>query len=522
MLKRVCRYAGQFDPQASAKGNYYPSYGQYQFREGNQAFGTGFDSATAPLGVWLPPGDYQTIASSGPLNNVYFLPVHAGADETVVSHPLTVFPQAVPANWISFDLPGPSESTLGGMTPGEGMASALVEGVDVYAQTEMDKAVDASFLYGDFTVEFNLNQLPTLLTALPQTVWNGVAQFEPFVVPGRSTDIVGPNGQSYGRATALFTPAPVAARNGGALPSYGWTLADFLFQAQGAFNVIHRPRGPQGLFTLMGYDPTRPLTQAPNSTWWSATGVSSGGMTNGSFDAIELIRAQGCDPADPTAWFQEFLQVRQDWLSLLGQQMPGAFTKGLGLSASQYTVDTPVGLARTWIKANMVEEGDLGPAQTALQSGAAVASTGPLLDVTVTNGLFGTAYGPGQLMPGPANSVTLTVNLWASSWIPVDEVRVLINGVQAFRTSPSNTAFFQQDPLDPRHYTGRFYPTLPADQSAWIVVEAGVPLATTGPYQPGSTWNRVMKGLYPLAVTNPIFVDATGKGYVPPGIPAQP
>jgi hypothetical protein len=50
-----------------------------------------------------------------------------------------------------------------------------------------------------------------------------------------------------------------------------------------------------------------------------------------------------------------------------------------------------------------------------------------------------------------------------------------------------------------------------------VVVEAGVPLATTGIYAAGTPWNLTMRGIYPIAVTNPIFVDVIGKGYTPPG-----
>jgi hypothetical protein len=64
--------------------------------------------------------------------------------------------------------------------------------------------------------------------------------------------------------------------------------------------------------------------------------------------------------------------------------------------------------------------------------------------------------------------------------------------------------------------------TLPMAQltggtDGWVVVEAGVPLATTGIYAAGTPWNLTMRGIYPIAVTNPIFVDVIGKGYTPPG-----
>ena len=56
-------------------------------------------------------------------------------------------------------------------------------------------------------------------------------------------------------------------------------------------------------------------------------------------------------------------------------------------------------------------------------------------------------------------------------------------------------------------------------KDAWIVVEAGVPLTidTTALYAPlGTPWSSIMRGIYPIAVTNPIFVNVTGGSYKPP------
>jgi len=59
---------------------------------------------------------------------------------------------------------------------------------------------------------------------------------------------------------------------------------------------------------------------------------------------------------------------------------------------------------------------------------------------------------------------------------------------------------------------------MPATTDAWLVVEAGVTRNQTGPYLAGTPWNKIMKGIYPIAVTNPIFVDANGGGYTAPGL----
>jgi hypothetical protein len=88
----------------------------------------------------------------------------------------------------------------------------------------------------------------------------------------------------------------------------------------------------------------------------------------------------------------------------------------------------------------------------------------------------------------------------------------VVNGV--VQTIP--LASFTASPTDSRLRTATVPLTLPAGKDAWVVVEAGVPLTTTGAYALGTPWAKIMKGIYPIAVTNPIFVDVTGGGYTPP------
>jgi hypothetical protein len=333
---------------------------------------------------------------------------------------------------------------------------------------------------------------------------------DPFVVGARSSSL------SDGFTTALFTPTPTMDRNGGARPpssgSTGWTLADFITQAEGGFTIVHRPRGPNGLFTVRGFDRTVPYNSGTNA-WWNLTGPVSLGKHQGDFDALELLRAEGCDPADPSLWFNEFKTVRLDWFALLNQQAPGAFTKGLGLSSAKFSLDTPVGLARTYLNigsaASTLSQADLSSVLTALKGGAAVASTGPLLDISI-NGV-----GPGGLVSGAGASVTLSISLYAPDWLPVDEVRVVVNGATPIQVP---MASFTASATDFRLRKTTFPVPMPVGKDAWVVVEAGVPLGTTGAYLPGTPWNKIMRGIYPIAITNPIFVDVNGGGYTPPGL----
>ena len=239
------------------------------------------------------------------------------------------------------------------------------------------------------------------------------------------------------------------------------------------------------------------------------------GLANGNFDAVELLRGEGLASLGASAWFDEFHKVRTAWFGLLNYQSPTFFTKALGLSSAQYSLDTPVGLARTYLKAQPVNEKDLSGVLAALKSGAAVASTGPLLDVSI-----GTA-GPGGLVPGPVESVTLVVNLWKPTWMPVDELRVFVNGNPVAVVANPTTTLLTQSGTDARKYSGTITLTQaqlqpPAGKDCWVVVQAGVADGQTGAYQVGTPWNAIMRGIYPLAVTNPIFVNVTGGAYKPP------
>jgi hypothetical protein len=501
--------------------------GEYQFRGGSEIFGTGFTRLLPAEFAWFPNNaDYTAYGTRGPLSDLVQMSFHAADGWTDIYHTLTVFPRGLPPGWTSFDLPGPGQATTGGYLTSEKLASAMANGVQVVGHTEEDLLVNGTYLWTLFRLEFlspalTPYMIPASLSAVNRQ-WPNPYGNEPFVISGRSTTLPG-----YGAVTALFTPGATNAPRGGALvpqPGQTWILADFLEQGLGQYNVVHRPRAPldnpqgdpPGLFTLLG----APQPGVPGN-WWNQTGPYAFGLTNGSFDALELLRgASLAGAADPTAWFAEFLQVRTDWFNLLNVQSPTFFTKALGLSSAKFSLDTPVGLARTYLKTSPDFEYDqygnygLYGVLSALQSGAAVASTGPFLDVSVAGA------GPGQMaVAGPVPSVTLAINLWMSDWMPVDQIRVVVNGVvQDNLTILNPSTTLAQSGEDTRLYTGTLQVPMPSNgKDAWIVVEAGVPLDQTGAYHQGEPWAITMRGIYPIAVTNPIFVKLTpGTTYIPP------
>lgn len=471
------------------------NYGTFQFQGGHGLFGAAF-KPDAPGLVHVAPGSYRAYGSRGPLSRLESFTWDAVDGVARFPHEFIIFQAPLPAGWTSFDLPGPSQATTGGMLPVEQLASAMADHVEVVGRTEVDRHVDAQGLQAAFVAEFNT----ILASDLNRTPVSG----RPLVLPARSSNLTG-----FGTATALWTPEANGGRAGGARPSGTWTLADFLAQTEGRYHVVHRPRGPQGLFTLKAFDPAVALGTGINA-WWSATGTQSLGKAHGGFDALELLRAEGFNGAAPDPWFTEFKAVRADWFALLKQQTPTAFTKALGLSAGRFSQDTPVGHARTFLKvAAAPTQADQSAILTALRGGAAVASTGPLLDVTA-NGVA-----PGGLATATGGNVTLTIHLYAPSWVPVDEVRIVVNGAVVQTLNP---ATFTAG-TDFRQRTATVNLSLATTKDAFIVVEAGVPLATTGAYAAGTPWHAIMKGMYPIAVTNPVFVDLNGGGYTAPGLP---
>jgi len=480
------------------------SAGRYQFVAGNQGFGADISNSFMVL-----PGNYKVFGSRGPLASANQVDVEVKVGGGARTQTFVVNRELPPKGWATFDIPGPSQVTTGGFLPAEKLSSALAEGVQLVGNTELDLVADAAYLYYEFQSEFMFSG------SISSQRW--VTQNEPFVIGARSSNLAG-----YGTATALFTPDPRNERRGGARDSSNWTLADFITQAEGQFNVLNRPRGPEGLFTQKAFDPTQPLP-----AWWQTPGAFSLGKKQGDFDALELLNASSWDPSHPDAWFSEFQALRKDWFSILNQQAPTSFTKALGLSSAVYSVDTSVGMARTYVKAQSLAldnltgfyQGDLSKVQTALNKGALVASTGPLVDATLSAN--GKSAGPGELLDGPNASVTLTVKLFAAQdWVPVDELRVVINGV----TTVLDINELQPLPVDDANYDwrlrqGTFVLNLPATKDAWVVVEAGVPLGTTGAYLPGTAWDKIMHGIYPVAVSNPIFVSVLKSGsYTPPGL----
>lgn len=282
------------------------------------------------------------------------------------------------------------------------------------------------------------------------------------------------------------------------------------------------PAGADRECTCVGYQPDRPLTQPPNDILLDSGVLGPGttpnpnGTTNLDFDVMEL--ANGAD----VTGFPGLLQVREDWYSLLNQ---GVVKPATGVSDSHRITVEHAGWSRTYVLGAGDDPAafDVARFNQQVRAGAMLVSGGPWIEVTARAGRA--KAGMGGTLAAKKGKVRVSVVVRSPAWIPVDEVRVIVNGaVQATfdattrpRVKPLPKDF--QSSGNTTRFNGNVRLNLPAD--AWVLVEAGTKLLAPGTLPtPPDVVNTIEPGVIPYSSTNPIFVDLGGDGFTPPGLSA--
>ena len=147
---------------------------------------------------------------------------------------------------------------------------------------------------------------------------------------------------------------------------------------------------------------------------------------------------------------------------------------------------------------------DLIGFQASLRSGRVFGTSGPLFTrFQVEGGEIGDLVGAYE------GRVAVTLEVRAANFVPVDEVRLLVNGEvhRVFKDLPRGDA----EPLD---YAVRT--TLRLERDAFLTAEAGAPedvdAIRWAVQHPGLYSEAIAPGFVPQAFTNPIFVDVDGNG----------
>jgi hypothetical protein len=429
-----------------------------------------------PRELTLAPGRYRVLATRGPEYEARELRLAVAAGDRITLDVPPLARGVETPGWIAADFHVHSAESFDSAWPlARQLAALAANGAEVIVATEHDRIFDPRPEIGRLGLGDRLVGI------------TGVEITSAF--PGGDTP------HTIGHLNAYPLRRDPLAYRGGAPRAEGRRVRAVLAElgrGDGApFVQMNHPRGEnphagdQGAYfthlALAGepYDPTRPLAAAPNGVLAERDPAS--GLRDLDYDGVELLNGPS---------LERYRLARADWLSLLLQ---GVVHVGLGNSDSHRAGELP-GLPRSYVRLadDALATFDEGAFFAALRGGRVVATTGPWLEATLGEA------GPGERFTGRGG--VLRVRADGPDWVPVDRLRVIRDAeiVAARALGRGEVAEL----------------SLAFERDGFVVVEVEG--------TPDATWSALAPGATPLAVSNPIFVDADGDGaWTPPGLPAN-
>ncbi len=229
--------------------------------------------------------------------------------------------------------------------------------------------------------------------------------------------------------------------------------------------IINHPRGGANYFDHVGFDPATGLVDL-TSEW------------DTKFTLVEVL--------NDASWQDKRTTDVEDWLGLL---RAGRKVFAVGSSDSHELSSSPVGYPRTCIAVGTDDPRQLTQEHVRDQLAAGHS--------TVSGGIFVEAKlglaGPGDTTTGAGNPMTVAVVVRAATWIDVDAIEVVVDGVTV------DTIPVMPADADPTDATIRWRGDIPVQ----VVATGGfVVIAAYG----NRALEPVHPGRKPFGVANPIFV----------------
>ncbi len=178
---------------------------------------------------------------------------------------------------------------------------------------------------------------------------------------------------------------------------------------------------------------------------------------------------------------EDLLPYRAYWFYLLDQ---GIVRAGTANSDLHSLVDNVLGTPRTLVTTDQtVADFDEARFNRAVREGRMIGTNGPVIEASIED-RSGAARRPSIEPFVPGASAMLALRVTAAPWVPIDEVRIVVNGevartLSAELTQPTDA--FGEDGLV--RFDGEIALSelgLDGARDAWIVVEAGEPLPIVG------------------------------------------
>lgn len=457
-------------PAALFDGDYRPlRFGGAARRPGNFSYAVDLlgDDGDPPS-LRLPAGEYRVLATRGPLYEIQRTTLRLGAGtETVLSIP--PLRRAVPeGDWLGADLHVHSGYSFDSpLTPHKRLRAFLAQGADVLVVTEHHRVVDPALWQAAVPPRHALHLVSGVeLTTIASTAATPTTAGHANVFP------------------LEFRPHH---RFGHDLPQSDVHLGDIVAAVrelpQPTVMQLNHPRNAaqedsDGNFFNhldhgVAFDREQPLDSEQNR---SLLRPRTNGVRDIDFDAIEVMNGQE---------FVSYEANKLDWFALLGQ----GFVRTATASSDSHGMDDPVALPRSFVESKD-RRWDRDAFVRSVRAGRLFLSTGPVIDLRVNGARIGDTV--------RGRRVTLHLTVHAPGWIPVDEAVVYIDGQEADRF-----------PIERNRPAQREFDL---SRDGYVVVEVR---GTAGP-----EYRLIAPDLRPVALTNPVFVDADADGtWQPPGLP---
>ena len=295
--------------------------------------------------------------------------------------------------------------------------------------------------------------------------------------------------KQWGHFGAFPLPSDEAELGHGAIETGKHTaaqiFADVRAKAPGALIDVHHPRlvhGTMGYFVLSDLDIATGRTRTPGFSF--------------DFDAIEVLN--GYQDSDR----KTVGKVIGDWIGFLDS---GKHVSCTGNSDSHHMTFNLGGYPRNYVAVGDVAIDKLDPAVVAAQvkAGHSFFTTGPIVDATIGGKTYGEVA---SALPGKPGKLDLHVTVRAANWVSTSKLTVI---------GPGNTVLATRA-IAPSTRNVRFDETieLPVGRDGYAIirVDGDRPMAPNV----GDSGSFLV---YPMAVTNPIWIDRDGDGKITPAAP---
>jgi hypothetical protein len=505
-------------------------------------------TAQGNFNLQIPPGDYFVYVTRGPFATLKRAQISVGPGEVRQRSFLVQSLPLLPAGAVSGDFHVHGAASYDSSIPDQDrVVSFLATDLDVVVATDHDVVTTYETTLADLSAGGRIIVIPGV-EQTPNILW--------FAVPG----------EDFPKTLGHFNFWPLARdpalpRNGAPwdeLREPGQLMDETaaLFSAADPTGVrqLNHPMidtklgRDQGFLHAIGYDVRTPIAGGASfaaDVLLRAPG-GDGKHHNMDWDAQEVM--SGISRAD-------WLRHRALWFSLLSQ---GILRAGTANSDTHTLSVEHAGYPRNIILGDHKGRFDTETFNQAIRDGHIVGTNGPVLQVTLTDAdgkpLTDPAGKPWlagmKRIPVTRESAWLTVRVDAAPWIPLQEIRIFVNGhaksidismtptIKDVDRLGTEAAWFME-----RYSLAELIPE-PAPNTAprdvWIVVEAGMKQATpededddglpdlsaadipgqrSDESDPRFHYQAIVPGGWPVAFTNPFLLDLDGDGiWQPPGL----